>query len=292
MAANLLSKHLGRLMIAWIAVSGLMAAEHDGVVKSGGLPIPGATITAIQGDKKIVTTTDDQGAYSFPELADGTWTIEVEMMGFAKLTREVGIESDAPLAEWDLKLLPPGADLTPKPPAPVAPATATPASSTAAPNATTPAAPATATAPETKAPSTTGPEGHPAATATAKAAPAAKGKGRNNQTPARGTQAANGDRPSLAQAMAAYQRVDVNASEGGMPSGAENGMGNELASADLNQSANDSLLVNGSVSNGLNTPQQNDWFGGPGGMGGAFGPGGPGGMMGMGGPGGGMMGGA
>jgi hypothetical protein len=285
MAANLLSKHLGRLMIAWIAVSGLTAAEHDGVVRSGGLPVPGATVTAIQGDKKIVTTTDDQGAYSFPELADGIWTIEVEMMGFAKLTREVGIEPDAPLAEWDLKLLPPGANLTPTPPiAPVAPAPVTPAPATTAPAAT--ATTATATAPETKTPST-GPQGQPTAgaSATAKAAPAAKGKARNNQTPARGTQAANGDRPSLAQAMAAYQRVDVNAAEGGMAPGMENGMGNELASADLNQSANDSLLVNGSVSSGLNTPQQNDWFGGPGGMG----MGGPG-MMGMGGPGG-MMGG-
>ena len=272
-------------MIAWIAVSGLTAAEHDGVVRSGGLPVPGATVTAIQGDKKIVTTTDDQGAYSFPELADGIWTIEVEMMGFAKLTREVGIEPDAPLAEWDLKLLPPGANLTPTPPiAPVAPAPVTPAPATTAPAAT--ATTATATAPETKTPST-GPQGQPTAgaSATAKAAPAAKGKARNNQTPARGTQAANGDRPSLAQAMAAYQRVDVNAAEGGMAPGMENGMGNELASADLNQSANDSLLVNGSVSSGLNTPQQNDWFGGPGGMG----MGGPG-MMGMGGPGG-MMGG-
>jgi hypothetical protein len=81
--------------------------------------------------------------------------------------------------------------------------------------------------------------------------------------------------------MAGYQRVDVNAAEGGAASGAENGMGNEPASADLNQSAADSLLVNGSVSSGLNAPQQNDWFGGPGGMG----MGGPGGM-GMGGPGG------
>ena len=67
--------------------------------------------------------------------------------------------------------------------------------------------------------------------------------------------------------MAGYQRVDVNATEGGAASGAENGMGNELASADLNQSAADSLLVNGSMSSGLNAPQQNDWFGGPGGMG-------------------------
>jgi hypothetical protein len=250
-------------MAACVAVSGLMAAEHHGVVKSGGLTVPGATITATQGDKKMVTTTDDEGAYSFPELADGTWTIEVEMMGFAKLTRDVGIESDAPPADWDLKLLPPGANLAPTPPAPVAPAPTTPAPATAMPAAAT-------VAPIVPAPA--------AASGTAKAVPAAK-------TPARGTQAANGGRPSLAQAMAGYQRVDVNATEGGAASGAENGMGNEMASADLNQSAADSLLVNGSVSSGLNATQQNDWFGGPGGMG----MGGPG-MMGMGGPGG--MGGA
>src|ERR1035437_7351846 len=118
MAGNLLFKHLGRLMAACVAVSGLMAAEHHGVVKSGGLPIPGVTITATQADKKTVTTTDDQGAYSFPELADGTWTIEVEMMGFARIARDVGIASDAPPADWDLKLLPPGANLTGTPHAP------------------------------------------------------------------------------------------------------------------------------------------------------------------------------
>jgi len=66
-----------------------------------------------------------------------------------------------------------------------------------------------------------------AANATPKAAPAAKAQARSNQTPARGT--ANGGRPSLTQAMAGYQRVDVNATEGGMASGVENGVGNEPA---------------------------------------------------------------
>src|SRR5271157_3383610 len=277
MAANSLFKHLGRLMAACIAVSGLLAAEHHGTVKSGGLTVPGATVTATQGDKKLVTTSDDDGAYSFPELADGTWTIDVEMLGFGKLTRDVGIASDAPPADWDLKLLPPGANLAPTPAAPAAPAVVTPAPpTTAAAAPATPATPATATAAPT-APATT------TATATPKAAPAAKPQGRGNQTAARGTQAANGGRPSLTQAMASYQRVDVNATDGGAASGVENGVGNELASADLNQSAADSLLVNGSMSAGLNAPQQNDWFGGPGGMG--MGMGGPGGM-GMGGPGG------
>ena len=256
-------------MAACIAVSGLMAAEHHGAVKSGGLAVPGATVTATQGDKKMVTTTDDQGDYSFPELADGTWTIDVEMLGFAKLTRDVGIASDAPAADWDLKLLPPGANLAPTPPAAAAPAPVTPAPATVAP------------APVTPAPATVAPAAPPAAAATKKAAPAAKTQARGNQTPARGTQAANGGRPSLTQAMAGYQRVDVNATEGGAAAGAENGMGNEQASADLNQSAADSLLVNGSMSSGVGMAQQNDWFGGPGGMG----MGGPG-MMGMGGPGG------
>jgi hypothetical protein len=220
----------------------------------------------------MVTTTDDQGAYSFPELADGTWTIEVEMMGFARLTRDVGIASDAPPADWDLKLLPPGANLTPTPAAAATPAPATETAPATAPATTAPAAAAPATPVA-------------AANATPKAAPAAKAQARGNQTPARGAQTANGGRPSLTQAMAGYQRVDVNATEGGMATGMENGTNNELASADLNQSAADSLLVNGSMSAGVNAPQQNDWFGGPGGMG----IGGPGGMMG--GPGG-MMGGA
>ena len=94
--------YLGRLLAAWIAVAGLSAAEHHGTVKSGGLPVPGASVTAIKGDKKLYTTTDENGRYSFADLADGAWTIEVEMLGFAKVSNEVGIAFDAPPAEWNL----------------------------------------------------------------------------------------------------------------------------------------------------------------------------------------------
>ena len=52
------------------------------MVKFGGLPIPGATVTASQGDKKLVTISDPTGMYSFPDLPDGAWTIEVEMLCF------------------------------------------------------------------------------------------------------------------------------------------------------------------------------------------------------------------
>ena len=86
-------------------MAALIASEHHGVVTANGVPVPGATVTATQGDKKLVTTTDDRGAYSFPNLADGTWTIQVDMLGFGSLTKEVAVAPDAPSPTWDLKVL-------------------------------------------------------------------------------------------------------------------------------------------------------------------------------------------
>ena len=105
MAAHRIYLYLGRLLTAGLVVSVLIASEHHGVVLSSGLPIPGATVTATLGDKKLVTTTDAQGAYSFHDLPDGNWTIRVEMLGFAPLTKEIGIAPDAPSPQWDLQLL-------------------------------------------------------------------------------------------------------------------------------------------------------------------------------------------
>lgn len=57
----------------------------------------------------------------------------------------------------------------------------------------------------------------------------------------------------------------------------------DASAADMSQSADAAFVVNGSVSRGLDMPQQNDWFGGAGGRMGMDGMGGPGGMNGMGG---------
>ena len=81
----------------------LAAAEHHGQVKFGGLPVPGATVTATQGDKKFVAVSDLQGAYSFPDLADGVWTMQIEMLCFSPIKQEVAIGLSP---EWNLKLLP------------------------------------------------------------------------------------------------------------------------------------------------------------------------------------------
>jgi hypothetical protein len=280
MSLNRFHTHFGRLLAAWIAVAGLMAAEHHGTVKFGGLPVPGATVTAAKGDRKLATTTDENGRYAFADLSDGAWTIEIEMLGFARISNDVGIAFDAPAAEWNLKFLPMSAIMAPvavPAPKPAADAPATPAAAVT--SAAAPATPAAAPATTTQ-----------TAAAAAPKAPANGGATRGQQANAargtpggRGQSGANGGRPSLL-ASNGYQRVDVNSSSD-VAAAPDTGLAaNEMA--DLSNSADPSLLVSGSVSRGLDMPQGNDWFGGPGGrmdgIGGMGGPGGMGGMNGMG----------
>jgi hypothetical protein len=95
------------IALAMLALCGVAAAaEHRGQVTFGGLPVPGATVKATQGGKQFSTTTDQEGLYSFRDLTDGAWTIEVEMTGFAALKQEVAIGPNAPPGKWELRLLP------------------------------------------------------------------------------------------------------------------------------------------------------------------------------------------
>ena len=47
------------------------AREIQGTVTFGGLPVPGATIIATQGEKKFTAVSDQGGAYHFDDLSDG-----------------------------------------------------------------------------------------------------------------------------------------------------------------------------------------------------------------------------
>jgi hypothetical protein len=268
MAANRLYTHLGRLLLAaLITVTGLLASEHHGIVKSGGLPVPGATITAAQGDTKVVTTSDDTGFYSFPELADGVWTISVESLGFGRATKDVGVAADAPSPEWDLKYQTLAEITAPaKPETPAAVAAPAPGTVTSA------AAPAPAEkAPETKAVETPAPA---PAVAAAAATPPAKGaknaKNTKNAKPA--TQAANANgRPSLNAALAGGQgggftRLGVTPQSGDASAAVDAMPAQDMG--DMAAAGNQSFTINGSVSSGLDTPQPGgDWGGGRGGMG-------------------------
>ena len=93
-------------LLLCLALSALFAAQHYGQVTFNGLPVPGAIVTASRADQKLTAVTDTQGLYTFPELADGAWTLQVEMLGFAAATQEVVAGPDATPARWELKLLP------------------------------------------------------------------------------------------------------------------------------------------------------------------------------------------
>ena len=92
--------------LASVACTLLPASEHHGIVRFAGLPVPGATITATMGDKKLVAVTDPQGIYTFADLPDGVWNLQVEMLCFTPLKNEVAIAPNSPSPEWELKLLP------------------------------------------------------------------------------------------------------------------------------------------------------------------------------------------
>lgn len=105
-------RHMGNYLCFFCAlmcvpISSLAAAlEYHGQVTFNGVPIPGATVTATQSDKKFIAITNQQGFYSFPILTVGTWTIEVAMTGFSTVRQNVIIATDVPATKWELKLLP------------------------------------------------------------------------------------------------------------------------------------------------------------------------------------------
>ena len=114
------------VIAAGLVAMNLFASEQHGEVTFGGLPVPGATVVATQGEKKITAVTDSEGAYSFPDLTDGVWSIQVEMLGFATVKGDVTAAPGASSVTWELKMLPldqihAEAQLAAPPPKPVAP---------------------------------------------------------------------------------------------------------------------------------------------------------------------------
>jgi len=67
------------VLAPWCLGAAASASEYHGQVTFNGLPVPGATVTARHGAMQFSTSTDPQGLYSFSELPDGKWTLEIRM---------------------------------------------------------------------------------------------------------------------------------------------------------------------------------------------------------------------
>ena len=209
------------IVLLWLAVFLLAASEHHGQVKFGGLPVPGATVTATQGNKQFTAITDSQGLYSFADLPDGTWTLEIAMPGFSTIRQDVGVAPQMPSPEWDLKMLPLDQirAVAAPPPPPAAQTSATPAGKPAA---------QTAAAPPRK----RGKKGPPAPTNTAGAFQRADLNATNQNATNQNAANSNGT-----------------ASETAPPGGDASS-----SSSELSQRAENGLLINGTSNNGASSP--------------------------------------
>lgn len=262
--------------------AGIAAADvQTGMVRSGGQPVPGATVSAECGtDSKITTTSDDAGRFEMGGLPSTSCKYTVLMFGFEPLQKDASASS-TPLV-FDLSLQ---AHATlPVAPA-VKPAAAAPAAITAAPTPAQTAAPAAPATPDQPRPSMA------AAQAAANAPPPRGGRGGRGATGAagatgrggRGAQAGRG-----AQGQAGFQNLSLTQNEDVTASDAP--ASTIPGAEDAGAAAGDAFTINGTLTQGLQA-QAGDGLGmgGPGG-GFGFGPGGPGGpggdqQFGLGGPG-------
>jgi hypothetical protein len=94
------------LLVVALARPALFAeGDQHGLVTFNGLPVPGATVIATQGDKKVVAAANGDGRYRLTGLADGPYSIRIEMLGFAALTRDL-VADETATASLELTLLP------------------------------------------------------------------------------------------------------------------------------------------------------------------------------------------
>ncbi len=99
---------LGLLLVVSLCAAAQSGGDvsHSGIVRSSGQPIPGAAVLATQPGQRLATTTDENGAYVFPRLSPGAWTIEVQMIGFTPVRRDIQVAASAAPVEWTLEVQP------------------------------------------------------------------------------------------------------------------------------------------------------------------------------------------
>lgn len=95
---------LGANVILLLAGASLLeATQYSGAVRAADQPVPGAMVTARQGDSRIITYTDENGRYGM-DLPPGTWDISVEMFEFTTSNGKVTIGSAPTRGEWVLEM--------------------------------------------------------------------------------------------------------------------------------------------------------------------------------------------
>jgi hypothetical protein len=94
------------VVLLTLAAIQAFASELRGVITFNGLPVPGASLTAVRDGKTFSAITDAEGGYVFPDLADGQWTLSIEMFGFTTLHEQIVVSPGRAPSRWELSSLP------------------------------------------------------------------------------------------------------------------------------------------------------------------------------------------
>lgn len=92
------------LLIAVLGARLAAGAQFQGVVETGGVAVPGATVSITAGTAKSTTVTGEDGKYVFSDVPAGEAQLEIEMPGFAPAHQTVTVPAPGDLTS-DLKML-------------------------------------------------------------------------------------------------------------------------------------------------------------------------------------------
>ena len=256
----------------------LGAAQFSGQVRAADQIVPGATVTALQGGAKVTAFTDENGRYTL-ELTPGVWQIEVGMFEFTTAKGEVTVSDGAIARDWVLNM--------PRLSERGGPVAAAGAAPVAVP---LPAAPGIGQgargARGNRSADGRGGQGGQRANGDFSGRQGREGRGGQDAQGTQGAQAASGGRGAgrgaAGQAQPGFQSAEVRATPEGQQANAQ--QQETVQTADVGGDADESLLVNGSVSGGLEQSSDDEArrqraMGGRGGPGGPGGPGGGGGTV-------------
>ncbi len=91
------------LLAAWPGAALLNAAQESGYVYAADQPIPGATVTARQGDTKVVAYSDENGRYVL-NLGPGMWDLTVEILGLTPARQQVTVGDQAGVKDFTMEM--------------------------------------------------------------------------------------------------------------------------------------------------------------------------------------------
>src|SRR5947209_3820456 len=98
--------NVGQRASAVAVALALSVFAQTGLVRSNGLPLPGAVVTATSGAHKTVAITDESGRYSLDGMTPGVWQAQVELFGFVTARKQMEIGPAPVVTEWTLELRP------------------------------------------------------------------------------------------------------------------------------------------------------------------------------------------